>query len=155
MKRMLFFDRLFPTRSTSSVRGLVDRLFPATCSMRCSTSPHPCGSPTRAISRILAFVLLISAIGLITTGTAWAASWETSSMRAPGGGLIRIGMTRQEVLNELGQSQRARASTGKTAAGGKTGKQGGTLTYRGDDGLYTITFSGDRVARIVVTPRRD
>jgi hypothetical protein len=76
-------------------------------------------------------------------------------MRAPGGGLIRIGMTRLEVLKELGQPQRTYASTHNTAAGGKSGKKGGSLTYRGDDGLYNITFSGERVVRIVVTPNRD
>jgi len=61
----------------------------------------------RAISRIHAVVILISATGLVITSAAFATSWETSTMRAPGGGLIRIGMTRQEVLNELGQPQRA------------------------------------------------
>ncbi len=61
--------------------------------------------PTRAISRIPAVVILISVIGLVITSAAFAASWETSSMRAPG--------------------------------------------------LYTITFSGERVVKIVVTPNRD
>jgi len=138
MKRMQFFDRLFPTRSTSSIHGLVDRVFPLLF-----TSP------------IHAVVILISAIGLVITSTAFAASWETSAMRAPGGGLIRIGMTRQEVLKELDQPQRTHASTHNTAAGGKSGKKSGSLTYRGDDGLYNIMFSGERVVRIVVTPNRD
>ena len=138
MKRMLFFDRLFPTRSTSSIHGLVDHVF-----------------PPRFISPIHAVIILISAIGLVTANAVYAASWETSTMRAPGGGLIRIGMTRQEVLKELGQPQRTHAATHNTAAGGKSGKKGGSLTYRGDDGLYNIMFSGERVVRIVVTPNRD
>lgn len=154
MKRILFFDRLFPTRSrpyvpdavylphpwgrTSSIHGLVDRVF-----------------PPRTIFSIHGVTSLVSAIGLVLTSAVLAASWETSAMRAPGGGLIRIGMTRQEVLKELGQPQRTHASTRNTAAGGKSAKKGSSLTYRGDDGLYTITFSGERVAKIVVTPKRD
>ena len=122
MKRMQFFDHLFPTRCTSTIHAVA---------------------------------ILISAIGLVTTSASYAASWETSAMRTPGGGLIRIGMTRQEVLKELGQSHRAHATAHNTAVGGKSGKKSGSLTYRGDDGLYNIVFSGERVARIVVTPNRD
>jgi hypothetical protein len=111
--------------------------------------------PMRATSPIHAVVILISAIGLVIASATFATSWETSAMRTPGGGLIRIGMTRQEVLKELGQPQHAHAATHNTAAGGKSGKKGSSSTYRGDDGLYTITFSGERVVRIVVTPNRD
>jgi hypothetical protein len=121
MERTLFFDRMFLMRATSPIYAVV------------------------------IFVIFISAIGPFMTSAAFATSWETSAMRAPGGGLIRIGMTRQEVLKELGQPQR----THNTAAGGKSGKKGGSLSYRGDDGLYTITFSGERVTKIVVTPNRD
>ena len=138
MKRILFFDRLFPTRSISSIHGLVDRLF-----------------PTRSTSLIQAVVFLITTVGLVITSTAFAASWETSAMRAPGGGLVRIGMTRLEVLKELGEPQRSRVSTHNTAVSGKSGKKGGSLTYRGEDGLYNIMFSNERVIRIVVTPNRD
>ena len=100
-------------------------------------------------------LLFLTAIALAMPGPALATSWETSAMRAPGGGLIRVGMTRQEVLKELGQPQRSQAFARNTAAGGTSGKKGSSLTYRGDDGLYTITFSGDQVVRIVVTPKRD
>ena len=100
-------------------------------------------------------LLFLSAIALAMPGAALATSWETSSLRAPGGGLIRIGMTRQEVLKELGPSQRAQNSAHNSAAGGKSGKKGSSLIYRGDDGVYTIMFSGEQVVRIVVTPKRD
>jgi len=100
-------------------------------------------------------VVLLSVIGLVVASVACATSWETSTMRTPGGGMIRIGMTRQEVLKELGQPQRTHTSTHNTAVIGKSGKKGSSLTYRGDDGLYTITFSGDQVVKIVVTPKRD
>jgi hypothetical protein len=99
--------------------------------------------------------LSISAIGLVISGAAFATSWETSSIRAPGGGLIRIGMTRQEVLKELGPPPRERSSTQKTASSGKFGRKSSSLTYRGDDGLYTISFTGEKVVKIVVTPKRD
>jgi hypothetical protein len=61
-------------------------------------------------------------------------------------------MPRQEVLKELGQAKQTRRSS---SASGKTGKKGGTVHYRGSDGQYTITFSGERVVKIVVTPYRD
>lgn len=89
--------------------------------------------------------VLVGALAL--AGTVYAASWETRSMRTPQGGLVRIGMSSGEVLKELGQPQRSRTS--------KRGKKNDTWTYRGTDGLYAITFSGGRVARIVVTPDRD
>ena len=138
MKRMLFSDRLFPLRSRPHVP---DAVYLA--------RPRGRISPSHAV------VILIAAFALAMTSAAFATSWETSSMRAPGGGLIRIGMTHQEVLKELGQPKRAQNSTSNAAASGKSGKKGGSLTYRGDDGLYTITFSGERVVRIVVTPKRD
>ena len=111
--------------------------------------------PARRTSPIHAVVILLHAIGLVIASAAFATSWETSSLRAPGGGLIRIGMTRQEVLNELGQPKRTNDSTHNTVTSGKSGKKSSSLTYRGDDGLYTITFSGEQVVRIVVTPKRD
>lgn len=138
MKRMLFFERVFPVRSRPLVPDAV-------------YLPHPWGRT----SLYHAVVILLFGIGLVISSTAFATSWETSSLRAPGGGLIRIGMTRQEVLKELGQPQHAQGATHNTAARGKSGKRGGALTYRGDDGLYTITFSGERVVKIVVMPRRD
>ncbi len=105
-------------------------------------------SPARSVSSINTIVVLVCASALVMAGNIFAASWETSSMRTPGGGLVRTGMTRQEVLKELGAPR-------NTAARGKSGKKGGSLTYRADDGLYTITFSGERVSKIVVTPNRD
>jgi hypothetical protein len=111
--------------------------------------------PPRFRIPIHGVALLFSVFGLVTPCAALAASWETSTLRAPGGGLIRMGMTRQEVLQELGQSERTGNAMRTTATGGKSGKKGNSLTYRGDDGLYTIQFSGEKVVRIVVTPKRD
>lgn len=82
------------------------------------------------------------------SGMALAGSWEATSLRAPGGGLVSPGMTRQEVLRELGEQQRAEGARGKSST------RSGKLVYRGRDGVYTLTFSGDRLSRIVVTPDR-
>jgi len=111
--------------------------------------------PLRPVFSTHAVAIFISIIGLTINSAANATSWETSSMRAPGGGMVRIGMTRQEVLSELGQPQRAHVSTQNTTASGKPARNSSSLTYRGDDGLYTITFYGDQVVKIVVTPKRD
>jgi hypothetical protein len=112
-------------------------------------------SPARSVTFISTIVVLVSAIALTVDSNVFAASWETSAMRTPGGGLVRTGMTRQEVLKELGSPQHTRGTTRNAAASGKSGKKGGSLTYRADDGMYTITFSGERVSKIVVTPNRD
>jgi len=105
-------------------------------------------SPARSVSSINTIVVLVCAIALTAASNVFAASWETSAMRTPGGGLVRTGMTRQEALKELGSPQH-------TTARGKSGKKSSSLTYRADDGLYTITFTGERVSKIVVTPNRD
>jgi len=111
-------------------------------------------SPPQTAFLVRRVAIFISVAGLVFTGAAFATSWETTSIRAPGGGLIRIGMTRQEVLKELSQP-RSRGSTNKTVSSGKSGRKGSSLTYRGDDGLYTISFFGEKVVKIVVTPNRD
>lgn len=94
------------------------------------------------MKRISLLILLSTAasIGL-------AASWETSSLRTAKGGLVRIGMSAQEALHELGPT----AQRGK----GKSKQQGEVWTWRGADGLYRISIANGRVAKIVVTPDRD
>lgn len=82
------------------------------------------------------------------SGGALAGSWETTSLRAPGGGLVSTGMTRQEVLRELGERPQTEGTRGKSST------RAGKLAYRGRDGVYTLTFSGDRLSRIDVTPDR-
>ena len=82
-----------------------------------------------------------------------AASWETTSLRTANGALVRLGMSSEEARKELGQAPRARTSA-QTSDGKKGGKKE-VLTYRGEDGLYTVTLSGGQVVKIVVTPKRD
>ena len=77
-----------------------------------------------------------------------AASWETSSLRTPNGGLVRIGMPAPQALQELGASA-------KRGHGGKSKQKGEVWTWRGGDGLYHITIAGGRVTKIVVTPNRN
>ena len=90
---------------------------------------------------------------LILTNTGLAASWETTALRTPSGALVRLGMSSEEARKELGHPPRARS-----AVQGSDGKKGGKkeiLSYRGEDGLYTVTLSGGQVVKIVVTPKRD
>ena len=93
---------------------------------------------------IFALLFIFAAIG-----TALAASWETTALRTTNGGLIRVGMPSQEALKELGRTH------GSAASADKKRKHKEVLTYRGEDGLYTISLAGGRVVRIVVTPDRD
>jgi hypothetical protein len=101
------------------------------------------------------FFFSLFTLGLVLATPALATSWETASMRAPGGGLVRIGMTRQEVLKLLGQPLGTHTTARSSTAGGKTGAKGSAWSYRGSDGLYTVTFSGEQVVKIMVTPDRD
>ena len=109
------------------------------------------------MKRTIHLCLLFSTGLLITSaGPAYAASWETTSLRAPGGGLVRIGMTRQEVIRELAPppSEQSGAQKKPVSQEKPRGKNS-PISYRGDDGLYIISFSGERVVKIVVTPKRD
>ena len=86
---------------------------------------------------------------LVFAFAAVASSWETTALRTSKGGLIRVGMPSQEALKELGHSPH------NTDGGVKKNKKNEVLTYRGADGLYTISLSGGRVVKIMVTPDRD
>ena len=86
MKRNFCVHRVFPMPSRPGLPGKVDLSRP----------------PVRARS-LLAAVILVLASGLPFTQAVFASTWETSAMRTPGGGLVRVGMSRQEVLNELGK----------------------------------------------------
>jgi hypothetical protein len=100
------------------------------------------------------FFYSVFTLSLVLDSAALAASWETASMRAPGGGLVRIGMTRQEVLNELGKPLGTR-SVARRTIGGTSGTKGSAWTYRGSDGMYTLFFSGEQIVKITVTADRD
>jgi len=141
MKRTHQFDQSTPSDTRITGRSL-------SCTSVFKPGYRHIGRPGSKFGAIL----LASVTGLIFNHTALATSWETSSLRTAGGGLVRIGMPRQEVLKELGQTERPRRIT---AVSKKSGKQGSSINYRGSDGLYTITFSGERVVRIVVTPNRN
>ena len=86
---------------------------------------------------------------LVFAFAAAASSWETTTLRTSNGGLIRVGMPSQEALKELGRAHN------NTDGSVKKNKNTEVLTYRGEDGLYTISLSGGRVVKIVVTPDRD
>jgi len=89
---------------------------------------------------------------LFSATSALAASWETRVMRTPGGGLIRIGTSVEDVRKELGSPLHQRTSR---EAGQKRGGRGENWTYRGNDGYYTLQIQGGRVTRINVRADRD
>jgi Protein of unknown function (DUF2845) len=96
----------------------------------------------------------VFSLSLVFVNTVLAASWETASMRAPGGGLVRLGMTRQEVLSELGKPLGTH-SVSRYTVGGSSKTKASAWTYRGSDGMYTLYFSGEQVVKISVTADRD
>jgi hypothetical protein len=83
---------------------------------------------------------------------ACAAAWETSSFRASNGGLVRLGMTKAEVRRDAGAPlDRAKGAKTKNES---SKRPGDVWTYRGNDGVYSIKFSGGRVEKITVAPHR-
>jgi hypothetical protein len=84
---------------------------------------------------------------------AHAASWETSTFRTPGGGLIRVGTSADDVRREMGPPlhQRAVRSSGQKRGG--RGEE--NWTYRGNDGYYTLKLKAGKVTRINVQADRD
>jgi hypothetical protein len=96
----------------------------------------------------------LAAVWLFTATLVLAASWETSSFRTRNGQLVTKGMLIPEVLRDAGEPQ----SRVQVSQGIDTGKQHGesveVWTYRGSDGVYTITFAGTRVTKIEVTADR-
>jgi hypothetical protein len=84
---------------------------------------------------------------------AFATSWDTAAFRTDSGMLVEPGMTMTEVLRDAGKPlDRLVLSRGVNT--GATGESRQLWTYRGADGLYDITFEGNRVTGIVVTPDR-
>lgn len=98
---------------------------------------------------------IVAAVLCLIPSIALASSWETSSFRTANGQLVRLGMTKAEVRRDAG----APLEKGKLAHPKRkvssTGKRGGEVwIYKGSDGVYTISFIKDRVAKIDVSPFR-
>jgi hypothetical protein len=91
---------------------------------------------------------------LLVSGLAAGSSWETQAYRTPGGELIRRDMSASEVLREAGEPQSKRVVSTGVSIGGKVGQTVEIWTYRGYDGYYDITITGNKVTRIEVTPFR-
>lgn len=83
-----------------------------------------------------------------------AASWETEGFRLADGKLVRKGMSAGQVLNQAGNPGARRVVTTGINIGGQSGETVEVWTYRGHDGHYEITLTGDKVTRIEVTPIR-
>ncbi len=100
-------------------------------------------------------------VGLVCCGVALAGSWETGGFRTANGKLIQRGMTKTEVRRDAGtpldgkKSATAKSEKSSSGKASSKGKRGDVWTYKGNDGHYAITFHGDKVAKIEVTPFRD
>jgi len=92
--------------------------------------------------------LIPTVLFILASGVAAAASWETSSLRTAGGGLVRVGMPAEAARRELGPALRP-------GRNGKAEKKTEVWTVRGSDGQYRITVVHGQVTKIVVTPNRD
>lgn len=91
---------------------------------------------------------------LFLAPVASATSWETAAFRTDSGLLVKPGMTMTEVLHDAGEPlDRMELSRG-VSAGGSSGETKQVWIYRGTDGYYDVTFVGQRVTVIVVTPDR-
>ena len=92
---------------------------------------------------------------MLVVGTAaMAASWETSSFRTASGDLVRVGMTRAEVIKSAGQPLEKSILSQGLAIDGQAGVTREAWTYRTGDGTYTLTFVGTRLEKVEVTPSR-
>ena len=97
---------------------------------------------------------VFSAVFCLVASAAFAGTWETSGFRTANGQLVRVGMTKAEVRVDAGAPTDKGKTQVKNSSG--SGKRGGgeVWTYRGSDGIYSVSFIGDRVARIEVAPFR-
>ena len=100
--------------------------------------------------RRLAIVMTVALWAL----TASAASWETSSFRAPDGELVRVGMTRAEVVKHAGKPADENVISHGVTTDEAVGLTREAWTYRLPDGIYTLTFAGSKLEKIEVTPAR-
>jgi hypothetical protein len=91
---------------------------------------------------------------LIVAGSAFAASWQTDSYRTRSGSLVRPGMNMTEVLAEAGEPANRRVVSTGINLGDRRGETVEVWTYRGYDGYYDVTFTGNHVTAIEVTADR-
>lgn len=96
--------------------------------------------------------LAVGAFALLASAAAVAISWSAAVFRAETGYLIRRGMTKPEILRRAGQPVERR----ELAPSLNTGPIGGAYRelwfYRGEDGMYAVTFTGNRSVAIDVIP---
>jgi hypothetical protein len=97
---------------------------------------------------------LVAIMMLLASSAALAASWETPSFRTANGELVRVGMTRAEVVKSAGPPLDKSVLAHGLAVDGQTGLTREAWTYRTADGTYTLTFTGTRLEKIEVTPAR-
>ena len=73
--------------------------------------------------------------------------------RAETGLFVRRGMTKPEFLHRAGQPMEKRALAPSLNSGPIGGEYRELWFYRGEDGIYAVTFAGHRSVAIDVIPR--
>lgn len=106
------------------------------------------------MTKRLVVTLGVGAFALIASAAAYAISWSASMFRAETGYLVRRGMTKPEILRVAGQPMEKRALSPSLNTGPIGGVQRELWFYRGEDGLYAVTFTGNRSVAIDVIPDR-
>lgn len=98
--------------------------------------------------------VLAALFAVLAMAPAMATGWVTNSFRTASGGLVQHGDTMTEVLESAGEPLYQRVISRGITLGGAVGLTREQWTYRGSDGIYVVTFTGDRVAQIEVVPNR-
>ena len=90
----------------------------------------------------------------LLTISAFAASWETPSFRTARGELVRVGMSRVEVVKNAGEPAEKNVISHGVTTNENVGLTREAWTYRLADGTYTLTFAGTKLEKIEVAPAR-
>lgn len=100
------------------------------------------------------FCATVVVLTSLSSATAAAASWSASVFRAETGYLIRRGMTKPEVLRRAGQPVERQTLSPSLNTGPIGGEYRELWFYRGEDGMYAVTFTGNLSVAIDVIPGR-
>ena len=84
-----------------------------------------------------------------------AASWETAGFRTANGKLIQRGMSMIEVKRDAGEPFERQIVSVGVNLGGRIGESREIWNFRGSDGIYSLSFTGNRLMKIEVTAFRD
>lgn len=99
-------------------------------------------------------IVLAVWLAVLPIAPALSASWATNSFRTASGDLVQRGDTMVEVRHAAGEPLDQRVTSWGIAIGHAAGLTREQWTYRGSDGIYVLTFAGDKVEQIKVVADR-